>query len=168
MEHLLIPAISDRAKVQIPYVAHPYDQGEFEEYGSRHGCENTKQLLLLYRDSRETFHSLIQTWLYFGLLREAFGSKLCDNDFVQVGENSSARFVDSSALHRYGLNWVQQLQSMERDASMETIVKITKSIMFTKDLVDMLDDVITDVRSMESVTILAVKLLVEFLTMIAS
>lgn len=101
----LFPFLGDRPPIKIPYVCtDEYDNQNFFSYPQRKGWD--KELAVFDSEfQNKTFQevqSLLQTWLYFGMLCEVLGVsgvKVDINDFIDE-RASGERFVSTIALPR--------------------------------------------------------------------
>lgn len=163
MDHLLLPpGHSLSPRLQVPFLSQQYVAGHFQEYGKQYGCNDIEGLFQLHEVSKIDFLSLLQTWLYFGLLQEFFGHEFDSNDFVIVADDLGKR-INSSELIRYGAVWAHELREMEEENIVRMIDDAVQTLGFTKGIVDELDSFFDDRQVQESLVILSIKLLVEFL-----
>ena len=95
-------------------------------------------LLGFFKESPDAFNSLIQTWLYFGLLHEFFGPRLQSQDFVLNGA-SAHRLITTTALPGYCDDWLQDNLTSSPEAQRERITQLSKSIEFGVTLSNELD-----------------------------
>ncbi|OKL62569.1 hypothetical protein UA08_02140 [Talaromyces atroroseus] len=108
MEHLesILDATDRLVTFEIPYISSDYDLGEFTEFGSRLGYQSIRELFQLHEQDPNSFVGLLQRWLYFGLLREVFGTYLVISDFIIIKE--SRELISTTQLPRYCQGWLQR------------------------------------------------------------
>ena len=93
MDHLPLPREPLLDLIEVPYrCTEPYDWGPTSSYPERHSWEvlyspgTTMYLLNGYDPSKKALESLLQNWLYFGLLHEVFGQFSDLSEFVTENE----------------------------------------------------------------------------------
>src|SRR5271154_6734100 len=88
MDHLLISKSPAHPRIEVPYLSKtPYD-GHFDSFLSQHGWgEQELRKSDLTANELEELESLLQTWLFFGLLEEVFGKPISVSDWVRKGRN---------------------------------------------------------------------------------
>ena len=164
MFHLLTDqAIAILADIEIPYVAVEYDRGTFTEYGTRQGYEGFDALLRLHRERPASFETLLQTWLFFGLLYEFFAEDLNMDDFFSTGRSP---VVSSSTLRRYCNDWFQKMHANDGEARNVVLNKVHLSLAFATRISNELDQYLQHDLSAAPRIMLSVKVLVESLSIV--
>ena len=136
MDHLgfLLGPTRQGTAFEVPYVSEDYDQGDFQTFGERKGYSCVNDLLKLRDEDPEAFGALVQTWLYFGLLWEIFGT-LCETaDFIVSGP--TRKLISTTLLPRYCAEWL----SATSDRSGHELMRMDKSLDFATLLSDRLDE----------------------------
>lgn len=106
MDHLPRPYDSNGPLLEVPFVANiPWDFLDFGTFPSRHGfLQKENGSVMFDHHSTEDIASLIQSWLYFGLLAELFGNRVNRDDFKRHIPATSGKprgiVVDSTPLER--------------------------------------------------------------------
>ena len=108
-------------------------EAPFRQFGKRQGCSNAEELLQL------AAVSLIQTWLYFGLLWHFFDDHLNIADFVSTN-SSDVRCITSTALRQYGARWIRSLRALDPEGGRLVFEYALDGGNFATELNDMLDD----------------------------
>ena len=166
MFHLLAEqAIVTSIDINVPFVATQYDKGPFADYAARRGFKDFNSLFLLNRERPDTFESLLQTWLFFGLLYEFFGEKLEMDDFVYEA-GSATSLVSSVVLRGYCTNWFNKVFALDEDAKDETVANAFEVIESATRISNEIDDYIFRDQSAAPVIMLSVKILIECLTIV--
>lgn len=129
MEHLSLPRYRPvKEQILIPYVCEkPYDKGEFLSYPIR---ENIRFAILTsenvwadrheqhFPDSIEQVYSLLQTWLFFGLINEILGTYINADDLVRDnGAGTPAKVLSTSLLPDAVQRWVEDTAARPADSS---------------------------------------------------
>ncbi|KAF7561861.1 hypothetical protein G7046_g2289 [Stylonectria norvegica] len=88
MEHLaLLDNSISLLELRVPFVAEDYvADGEFQLYGRYRGYASIQEVIGLHAQQPDDFDCLVQTWLFFGLLRQFFGPELDLGSFVSEDE----------------------------------------------------------------------------------
>ncbi|KAJ5618216.1 hypothetical protein N7528_006859 [Penicillium herquei] len=160
MDHLvsLFGPTEREALFQIPYVAQEFDQEEFMGYGRRRGFGHVSELLQLCEEDERSFTSLIQTWLYFGLLWEVFGPSCRSEDFIELSQTGN--FISTKRLVGYCEEWLSGPSHREAEKSLD-------SLEFATSLIDRLDEELQGTRLSEaSFVIFSIKILIDTLAVV--
>ena len=75
MDHLLIPSNPEHDRIEVPLRVRDAYNGPFQSFATRHGWDMSQLVSRdLSNDQIAAVKCLLQTWLFFGLLEEVFGS----------------------------------------------------------------------------------------------
>ncbi|KAL6229294.1 hypothetical protein BDW75DRAFT_105779 [Aspergillus navahoensis] len=100
-DHLFAPDEPPR-HLRIEYHGPPYDGGDWDGYGSRHGWDTLK---FPRGKMPEDLRSAIECKLYFGMLQYVFGDQLDQSDFLlRAGEGedeSQSQYITTKHLEKY-------------------------------------------------------------------
>ena len=109
------PTTPTTPPIEIPLMeVIPYDFQGFTSFPTRHGFTTESNKLQLSRPSNE-IASMLQSWLYFGLLAEFIGYPLCIQHFVRsrrAGDTSD--FISSAILEELLRDWDERRNSIKR------------------------------------------------------
>lgn len=119
MDHISILLQSDYSLDEVPYLGWDNPTGSFESLGPSYACETVHDLLQL-RDSEieskvQIFQKVVQSWLYFDLLKDVFPDKFKIEDFVSGSEVSSRALIDycSSSTHHLAHNHEKKHKTLQ-------------------------------------------------------
>lgn len=132
MDHLPVPSIRNRpseerrpsATMLVGNVHDGHERVAFMEYPLQRGM--TVEELCAGTFLPEKAHdaaTLVQNWLYFGLLEEFFQEAISIDDFTVVGENSQ-RFICTRLLPEYGTRWIDRLKVSDEPVRHEMQVRL--------------------------------------------
>ena len=159
LEFLLGPA--HRAEsFKIPYLLAEscLRDGDFKSFGQRKGYTCVQDLVDLHHEHPKVFTTLIQRWLYFGLLQEVCCSECNTDDFIVRG--SSGNLVSTTLLPQYCQTWARELSIQSEDEIQERC----ENKLFASSLCERLDEEIVGPPSSEAHIILfSIKILIETL-----
>ena len=127
MEHL--PPVSHPYKpVEVPYLGGAYSGDDFAGFPEQHGWDICllQEGNLHGRDSQATAQFL-QTWLYFGLLREVLGFEIMMGDFIRNGQESSSHYITTNKLRNYLQRWKLQIEK-EKAQSIDALRKRNRRV----------------------------------------
>lgn len=193
MEHLaLLNKNLNLLDLRVPFVADDYDDdGQFQLFGVRRGYASVQDLVDLHVQQPHDFNCLVQTWLFFGLLRQLFGPDLDPMSFVH--EDESGPRINTECLREHCDSWLSDVPKPDQqqlanarvtnreepyhlpdildadtqhtaDAYRRFLWELAESLAFCAELSDKLDESIQCPWHAESRRILlSVKLLVEAL-----
>ena len=115
-DHLFTATDGEALKLQVPYVCkESYQIGSFLLYPTTHGFEfNTHGFLVVREEDYPELPSLLQEWLYFGLLQEFLGRPVKMDEFVHINPSGDA-ILDSSPLTTYLQGWGRDKGTLEVD-----------------------------------------------------
>ncbi|KAL8958620.1 MAG: hypothetical protein Q9193_004357 [Seirophora villosa] len=118
MEHLPLPRnLASPGPDPVPFVCtKDYDGGPFLTYPTREGKSSVldvaSELLPLLRSTPIAEHeAFLQTWLFFGLLKEILGDLFIASQFISgdPSSGSSQRRLDTTSLNSIVQDWVERL-----------------------------------------------------------
>jgi hypothetical protein len=132
-EHLIISSDASVPVFEVPYLCKDVCKiGHFLLYaGSRGFTLNVAGFLIVREEQHEELVSLLQEWLYFGLLQEFLGCPVNILDFLRPGQDSERQIIRSSPLPRILRQCRQRLLGMPKEnraklcGSLLTFVQIT-------------------------------------------
>lgn len=119
MEHL--PSVSlPFEPILIPYLGGPlYDGLPYPDYPKRCGWDISSLLNGdLQGRTRDEASQFLQTWLYFGMLYEAFrlySDHLDQNDFIRVDTVPGMKYVTTAHLPKYFNVWLQRINQVQKE-----------------------------------------------------
>lgn len=116
----------------VPYICDgwTYHTGQFESLGSEYGLETVDSLLKLRGDDPKRFRCIVQSWLYFDLLKNFFPDVFRLGDFVK--ETEDGQIVSSEILIEYCSKSTQYSESNHKEKH--------RVLQFATSLVDRLDE----------------------------
>jgi len=113
MDHLPNPRNPTHVPIEVPYVCkEDYDDGPFSQYLERKGWTQSNII-----DSRELgkplqdVQSILQTWLYFGILTEVFGEPIRAANFIRTNERGR-KLITTSLLPFLASQWIQRERAL--------------------------------------------------------
>ena len=127
MDHLPHPSQSAYGHIKVPYLdGFVYDNGGFTEYPSRMGIDKVRLFAGDFDEhSPNILAAFLQSWLFFGMMSEAFGTHVELADFV-VDENDGEKFVTTeNSLRPYMQRWIK---SLEKNANPESQMRIRRCL----------------------------------------
>ena len=99
MDHLPLPKNAIKLDIEVPYISSiQYDGRGFDTFPARHGYTHGDRGFLQPQGSGIDLCAFYQTWLYFGLMQEVFGSAIDQERFVRIGSHGTNRVIDSTVL----------------------------------------------------------------------
>jgi hypothetical protein len=108
MDHLaLVDGSISPLQLDIPVVANDYDGGDFFQYGYRRGFESLLELIDVHKEQPDLFNSIVQTWLFFGLIHEMFGPVIDISGFTM--DNGSEKRISTALLAEHCNEWLQKV-----------------------------------------------------------
>lgn len=115
-EHLVTSIDGSPLVLRIPYLCDNLcENGHFLAYPASRGFDfDAAGLLIIREDLCQALTSLLQEWLYFGLLQEFLGSPINSLSFVRPCGTSNQRVLDSSSLRLVLPNCRQRLLDMSK------------------------------------------------------
>ena len=115
-EHLITSTEASVPMLEVPYVSkYSCKIGHFLLYpGSRGFMLNNAGFLVVREDQHEELVSLLQEWLYFGLLQEFLGHPVNILDFLRLGHGSEQQIINSSPLPRILQSCRERLLAMPK------------------------------------------------------
>ncbi|KAF4635149.1 hypothetical protein G7Y89_g2946 [Cudoniella acicularis] len=116
MEHLLVASNPIIPSIRVPYVCEEiYQIGRFPVYPLDQGFElTTGGLVIVREEQRKEVGSLLQEWLYFGLLEEFLGRNVVD-DFVSYDLDGGFQLIQTSLLPKHLRVFREELSAMTKD-----------------------------------------------------
>lgn len=170
MEHLPInsnlqaPYPRDRfGPYQVPDLGKrpPPDHG-FLQYATEHaifvqGAYMVK--LPSFADDLDGFFAHVQAWLYFGLIKEVFGSSARFEDFAGFSESGS-RIIDSSRLRQYMSKWYKSMGQVTATQKRECLDRIAAPTKLAWKYCDQLDHIKVPQCPMHMMVLFSIRVLV--------
>lgn len=134
-EHLITSTEASVPVLEVPYVSkNSCKIGQFLLYpGSRGFTLNNAGFLVVQEDQHEELVSLLQEWLYFGLLQEFLGHPVNTPYFLRLSHGSKQQIINSSPLRRILQSCRERLLAMPKEdrdelcESLLTFVQIAAS-----------------------------------------
>lgn len=113
MEHLPTPMDPFYPPLEVPFLGSGYGGGPFQTYPVRKGILRVD----LYRRSnlskpREHVVAFLQSWLWFGLLTEAFRREIRVEDFVAT-KLDGKQILTTEKLPAITIEWIKHIRSLE-------------------------------------------------------
>ena len=135
MDHLPSPTFSPSTPVEVPRVEYiPYDFLTFANFPQRKGF--TKDGVLDTRRTPLELASLVQSWLYFGLLSDILGYAVTPYGFTKsssTGDTEERTILCSSQLIPLFNAWQQQLRDLGVQRCDEQLKHVRQTIDFAID-----------------------------------
>lgn len=126
MDHLPLPSKPSIPPIEVPYrCTEAYDGGEFFSYPERHGWEvlyhtgGISYLLNGEEPSIAALDAFLQTWLYFGMIHEAFGDFW---EFV-VDNKEGERIISTTNLNDACVYWNARIKGFLQAGYKEDVVQ---------------------------------------------
>lgn len=141
-----------------------YDNLGFVNYPKRQGYQNDLEILGLREESAEMFMSLLQTWLYFGLLTDFLQEPIPVAAFSREDDATRRRLLCSSALPEYCVNWKQRTLALPFATQIGQLEKAQLCLSKATLLSDRWDDHHKSEEDLALTFIVSVKILIESLT----
>jgi len=116
-EHLLVSSDPVKLALDVPFVCKKsYDIGSFALYPTSRGFSLNKDgFLNILEDQNEELPSLLQEWLYFGLLQEFLGREVNLQDFVRTVPSTGQQVLDTTNLPPILLECRKRLFGLKKD-----------------------------------------------------
>lgn len=141
-----------------------YDNLGFVNYPKRQGYQNDLEILGLREESAEMFMSLLQTWLYFGLLTDFLQEPIPVAAFSREDDATRRRLLCSSALPEYCVNWKQRILALPFATQIGQLEKAQLCLSKATLLSDRWDDHHKSEEDLALTFVVSVKILIESLT----
>ena len=133
MDHLLSPGPVSRAQSSLfeirCFAKDDYDDGEFSSFPERQGwmARSNDAWLVLIQDASEEFQSLLQRWLYFGVLHLFFRKRVSVKEMSKISKDGSHMCLDSTALLRLISAWLDDLKGFQKSDYMGLIAGLSEA-----------------------------------------
>jgi hypothetical protein len=118
-EHLLVASDTAKLILDVPFVCKKsYDIGNFALYPTYRGFSLNKDGFLNIREEQnEELPSLLQEWLYFGLLQEFLGpqSEVNVQEFVRTIPSTEQQVLDTTNLPPILQECRKRLSGLKKD-----------------------------------------------------
>jgi hypothetical protein len=93
-----MPSNPPHPRIEVPYLCKEKYERPFESFPSRHGWGDGKLWKReLNAQEIEELKSVLQTWLFFGLLEEVFGERMRPSEWIRKGSNDRGHDVISTS-----------------------------------------------------------------------
>lgn len=161
MDHVPQPAQCSAPPLQVPHIAETtYDFSGFETFPQRQGFVRDGHLDAT-RPSIE-LASLMQSWLYFGLLSEILGRPVHSDDFVQSmpPDHAYPEVLCSSKLPLLFDEWQVRLRGLGVDKCDEELRSMTGTLKIAIEGSELFDEIETPGYTPYAVVALSVKILI--------
>ncbi|ETI23233.1 hypothetical protein G647_05031 [Cladophialophora carrionii CBS 160.54] len=142
MDHLPIPVDRQRpsrrvvafAYFDIPFLGEVGEAGgDFYTYAVAHKIVNNDSDHSLNLDELEDLEDVdlyfarVQSWLYFGLVCDTFGSSVKFEDFIVVNASTGDRIINSAKLKDLMAEWHSRVSKMSKQARTADVERIKQS-----------------------------------------
>ncbi|KAB8664833.1 hypothetical protein FH972_026257 [Carpinus fangiana] len=118
------PLIRPVNVVEVPYLDGVYDNGDFANYPTRRGI-NVQALLNgdLQHNSHNQILEFLQTWFFFGMIRDFVEVDITATDFVKTDENGK-KFLTTKRLPVYLGEWRVRIEKEQKSTDENAMLQL--------------------------------------------